>query len=143
MSVYLSPVGLSAALIANQLSVLVTFKERLCQAICANSGNKPSATVTYTAGQPTLQGSTVFVPITAAVQILSPNPKCCKATPQMFTENFVVAFQGRTTLPTSEPVIASLGTEQGVSCIDKYGLAHGYNINDSITVTIGASSTAS
>lgn len=140
MSVYLSPVGLSAAPVANQLSVMATFKERLCQPFCADNSNQPSATVTYTAGTATLQGTTVFVPITASIQLLSPS-SCCKAIPQMFTEKFIVAFQGRTTLPTSI-AIESVGTEQAISCI-KNGKAYGYNINDSITVTIGASSTAS
>lgn len=140
MSVYLSPVGLSGAPVANQLSVMATFKEKLCEPFCVNNSNQPSATVTYTAGVATLQGTTVFIPITASIQLLTPG-NCCKAVPQMFTEKFVVAFQGRTTLPTSI-AIQSVGTEQAVSCV-KNGKAYGYNINDSITVTIGASSTAS
>lgn len=141
MSVYLSPVGLSGAPVANQLSVMASFKEKLCQPICANSSNQPSATVTYTAGAATLQGTTVFVPVTASIQLLTPG-NCCKAIPQMFTEKFIVAFQGRTTLPTSV-AIESVGTEQGVACVDKQGKAHGYLINDSITVTIGAAAAAS
>lgn len=140
MSVYLSPVGLSGAPVANQLSAMASFKERLCQPICASSSNQPSATVSYTAGAATLQGSTVFIPVTASIQLLTPG-ECCKATPQMFTEKFIVAFQGRTTLPTSV-TIQSVGTNQGVACI-KNGKAYSYVINDSITVTIGASSTAS
>lgn len=141
MSVYLSPVGLSAAPVANQLSAMATFKEKLCQPFCAGSSNQPSATVSYTAGTATLQGTTVFVPITASIQLLTPG-NCCKAIPQMFTETFTVAFQGRTTLPTSVTV-ASVGTEQSVACVDKFGKAHGYIINDSITVTIGAAAAAS
>lgn len=140
MSVYLSPVGLSGAPVANQLSAMVTFKERLCEPFCANSSNQPNATVTYSAGTATLNGTTVFVPITASIQLLTPS-KCCKAIPQMFTATFLVAFQGRTTLPTSV-TIESVGTEQGVACV-KQGKATSYVINDSITVTIGASSTAS
>lgn len=141
MSVYLSPVGLSGAPVANQLSVMASFKEKLCQPVCANSSNQPSANVTYTAGTATLQGTTVFVPITASIQLLTPG-NCCKAIPQMFTEKFIVAFQGRTTLPTSV-AIESVGTEQGVACVDKQGRAYGYLINDSITVTIGAAAAAS
>lgn len=141
MSVYLSPVGLSGAPVANQLSVMATYKEKLCQAFCANGSNKPVATVAYTAGTATLQGTTVFVPVTASIQLLSPGD-CCKAIPQMFTETFIVAFQGRTTLPASV-TIASVGTEQGIACVDRYGKAHGYIINDSITVTIGAAAAAS
>lgn len=141
MSVYLSPVGLSGAPVANQLSVMASFKEKLCQPICANNGNQPSATVTYTAGTATLQGTTVFVPITASIQLVTPG-NCCKAITQMATERFIVAFQGRTTLPTSI-TIESVGTQQGVACIDKSGKAYNYLINDSITVTIGAAAAAS
>lgn len=140
MSVYLSPVGLSGAPVANQLSVMVTFKERLCEPFCANSSNQPNATITYSAGTATLDGTTVFVPITASIQLLTPS-KCCKAIPQMFTGKFLVAFQGRTTLPTSI-TIESVGTEQSVACI-KQGKAISYVINDSITITIEASSTVS
>lgn len=140
MSVYLSPVGLSAAPVANQLSVMASFKEKLCQPVCVGSSNQPSATVTYTAGTATLQGTTVFVPITASIQLLSPS-NCCKAIPQMFTEKFIVAFQGRTTLPTSV-TIESVGTEQALACV-KCGKAYGYLVNDSITVTIGAAAAAS
>lgn len=140
MSVYLSPVGLSGAPVANQLSVMATFKEKLCEPICANSSNQPNATISYTAGTATLEGTTVFVPITASIQLLSPS-KCCKAIPQMFTAKFIVAFQGRTTLPTSV-TIASVGTNQSIACV-KNGKAYGYIINDSLTITIGASSAAS
>ena len=141
MSVYLSPVGLSGAPVANQLSVMASFKEKLCQPFCANGSNQPSATVNYTAGPATLQGTTVFVPVTASIQLLTPG-NCCKAIPQMFTEKFIVAFQGRTTLPTSV-TIESVGTEQGVACVNKKGEAYAFLINDSITVTIGAAAAAS
>lgn len=141
MSVYISPVGLSSAPVANQLSVMATYKEKLCQAFGVNSSNQPSATVTYTAGTATLQGTTVFVPITASIQLLSPSD-CCKAIPQMFTERFMVAFQGRTTLPTSVSVV-SAGTEQTTACVKNNSKAYGYLINDSITITIGAAAAAS
>lgn len=45
--VTLSPVGLAAALVANQVSFLATFKEKLCRCVCATSTNQPFATVTY------------------------------------------------------------------------------------------------
>lgn len=141
MSVYQSPVGLSAAPVANQLSVMLTFKERLCEPICVVNDNQPSASVSYSVGNPTLVGTTVFVPIIAQIQILAPS-SCCKAQPLIFTERFKVAFQGRTTLPTTTPVIESVGTDPSLSCV-KGGKAYGYVINDSVTVTIGASSTAS
>jgi hypothetical protein len=144
MAVYQNPVGLSAAPVANQLSVMLTFKERLCEPFCVLNNNQPSATVTYVVGTPTLNNSTVFVPITARVEILVPSGnKCCgKAQPLVYTENFKVAFQGRTTLPTSTPVITSVGTDQGIACV-KNGKAYGYVINDSVTISIGAASSAS
>lgn len=141
MAVYQNPVGLAAAPVNNQLSEMVTFKERLCTPICAVNSNQPIGTVSYTAGQSVLNGTTVFVPIEAQIQLTVPTG-CCKAEQQLITERFTVAFQGRTTLPTSEPVITSVGTSQGLSCV-RNGKAYGYVINDSITVSIGASSTAS
>lgn len=96
MSVHISPVGLSGAPVANQLSIMATFKEKLCNRFNILNANQPNATVTYTVGTPTLNGSTVFVPVTARIEILSPNGNCCEATPSVVTETFMVAFQGRT-----------------------------------------------
>lgn len=106
--VYLSPVGLAAAATANSLSVLATFKEKLCKTVCALSSNQPSAAVTYTAGTPTFNGTTVFVPITAKVVISLPG--CC-GNSQVITEHFYVAFQGQTGLPTAV-AINSVGITQ-------------------------------
>lgn len=143
MAVYQSPVGLSAAPVANQLSEMLTFKERFCSPFCVLNSNQPSATVTYSVGTPTLNGTTVFVPITARIEILVPNSGCCgKAQPLVYTENFSVAFQGRTSLPTTTPQIVSVGTTQSPACV-KNNKAYGYVINDSVTVTIGAASSAS
>lgn len=41
--VTLSPVGLAAAPVANQVSFLATFKEKLCRCVCATSTNQPFA----------------------------------------------------------------------------------------------------
>lgn len=62
MAVYLSPVGLSAAQVPNRVSLLATYKERLCRRICENSTNQPEAFVTYKTGTPIFNGTTVFVP---------------------------------------------------------------------------------
>lgn len=63
--VTLSPVGLAAAPVANQVSFLATFKEKLCRCVCVTSTNQPFATVTYRNETPVLNGTTVFVPIVA------------------------------------------------------------------------------
>lgn len=60
MAVYLSPVGLSAAQVPNRVSLLATYKERLCRRICENSTNQPEAFVTYKTGTPIFNGTTVF-----------------------------------------------------------------------------------
>lgn len=45
--VTLSPVGLAAAPVANQVSFLATFKEKLCRCVCATSTNQTFATVAH------------------------------------------------------------------------------------------------
>lgn len=55
--VTLSPVGLAAAPVANQVSFLATFKEKLCRCVCATSTNQPFATVTYRNETPVLNGT--------------------------------------------------------------------------------------
>lgn len=105
--VTLSPVGLATAPVANQVSFLATFKEKLCRCVCATSTNQPFATVTYRNETPVLNGTTVFVPIVATITITTPNACKCQAETQVINERFVVAFQGRTTLPTSVTIEAN------------------------------------
>ena len=134
----ISPVGLAAAPVANQLSILATFREKLCQPFCIDSSVQPSATVTYSSGTPILNGTTVFVPITARITIVTPG--CgCNAKTQLFTEQFYVAFQGQTAIPAAV-TITSVGRVQGGSCV-KCGCAYEYSINGSLTITIGAAAT--
>lgn len=128
----LSPVGLAAAPVANQLSVLATYKEKLCHPFCITSSVQPLATLEYTTGTPSLNGTTVFVPVTARLTIVTGSG--CNAKTQLFTEQFYVAFQGQTALPTSVTV-TSVGRLQGGSCV-KCGCAYSYSINDSLTITI-------
>lgn len=135
----ISPVGLAAAPVANQLSILATFREKLCRPYCIDSSVQPFASVEYSHGNAILnipQGETtgtVFVPITARITIVTPG--CgCNAKTQLFTEQFYVAFQGQTALPANV-TIASVGRIQGGSCVT-CGCARAYSINDSLTITL-------
>lgn len=129
----LSPVGLAAAPVANQLSLLATFREKLCQPFCITSSVQPMATLEYLTGTPILEETTVFVPVTARLTVVIPG--CgCNAKTQLFTEQFYVAFQGQTAIPTSV-AITSVGRLEGGSLV-KCGKAFAYSVNDSITITI-------
>lgn len=130
--VLLSPVGLAAAPVANQVSLLATFKEKLCRCVCSNSSNQPFATVSYRNEQPTLNGTTVFVPIVATITIAMPG---CES-PQTITERFIVAFQGRTALPASVTITQS-GSVQGLYKI-VCGKSNRYAISSSLIVSIPA-----
>lgn len=133
--VTLSPVGLATAPVANQVSLLATYKEKLCRCVCATSSNQPQATVAYRYETPTLNGTTLFVPIVATITIVTPG--CgCNATTQVINERFVVAFQGVTTLPASV-TITTLGTTQGLIKV-VCGKSNCYAINSSLTVSIPA-----
>lgn len=126
MSVLVSPAGLATtALTANQLSVTASYREKLCNGICACWGTNVPVTISYTYGQPTLVGTTVFVPVTAT--IIFPN-NCNNG--QRFIENFDVSFQGQTALPASVN-INSVGrvTHVNGKCL---------LINDSITIALVA-----
>lgn len=124
--------GLAAAPVANQLSVLVTYREKLCRPFCIDSSIQPLATVVYTTGQAVLDGTTVFIPVTARITVVT---GCgCNAKTQLFTEQFYVAFVGQTALPSSV-TLTSAGRLQNGSCV-KCGRAFAYSINDSLTVTI-------
>jgi hypothetical protein len=130
----ISPVGLAAAPVANQLSFEVTFKERLCRPFCITSTIQPQVSITYTVGTPTLNVSTVFIPITAVMTVVTQSGCGCEAHTQLFTENFTIAFQGQTAIPKSI-TLNPVGRVKGGSCI-VCGKAHGYTVNDSLTVAI-------
>ena len=131
--VRISPVGLAAAPVANQVSLLANFREKLCRPFCIDSSVQPFASIEYSTGTAILNGTTVFVPVTARITVVTQG--CgCNAKTQLFTEQFYVAFQGQTALPTNV-VIESVGRVQNgsnVSC----GKAYAYSINDSLTITI-------
>lgn len=136
MAIYLSPVGVAVATPVNTLAVLATYKERLCWKYSVNATNQPQIAVTYTNGTPRLNGTTVFVPVTASITITTPANNCgCNPHVQTFTENFEVAFQGYDALPTAV-TIALLGRDQFGSCVNACGIASAYTINDSLTVAI-------
>lgn len=131
--VTLSPVGLAAATVPNQVSFLATFKERLCRTFCVNSTIQPQASVTYTTGTPKLVDTTVFVPVTAIITIVTQG-NCCNAKSHLYTENFYVAFQGRTALPTNV-TLTSVGRLSEGACV-KCGRANYYRISDSLIVNL-------
>lgn len=136
MAVYLSPMGASVAPAANQLRVLAVFKEKLCRAYCVDSTVQPQTTLTYKVGTTRLVGTTLYIPITATITVVTPNG-CCNANTQIFTETFVVAFQEYSGLPTDGPTITSLGRDVQPSCV-KCGCAHGVTVNDSLLITLTA-----
>lgn len=95
----ISPVGLATtALVANQVSVLATYNEKLCRPYCVNGNVQPQASITYSYEQPILNGTTVFVPIVATISIISPvvgNRNVMRAQPLIYTENGLQPSKGR------------------------------------------------
>lgn len=131
----LSPVGLAAAPVVNQVSLLAVFKEKLCRSVCSTSTNQPQATVVYRYETPVLNGTTVFVPIIATITIVTPG--CgCSATTQVINERFMVAFQGQTALPASVTITQD-GLVQGLIKI-MCGKSNCYAINSSLTIALQA-----
>ena len=135
MAVTISPVGLAAAPVANELSFMATYNEKLCRPFCVDSTIQPQVSVVYTTGTPRLVDTTVFIPVKAVITVVTQNSKCgCNAHTQLFTENFVVAFQGQTDVPTTV-TLTQVGRDQfgsNVNC----GCAFSYTINDSLTLSI-------
>lgn len=137
MAVTISPVGLSTAPVANTLNVMATYKERLCRPFCVDSTIQPQVSVVYTTGTPRLNGTTVFIPVKAVITVVTQNSGCgCNAHTQLFTEDFVVAFQGVTSIPNTV-TLTNVGRDQFGSDV-KCSCAHSYTINDSLTIAISA-----
>lgn len=137
MAVTISPVGLAAAPVANELSFMAAYKERLCIPYCTNSTIQPQVSVVYTTGTPRLNGTTVFVPIKVVITVVTQTSRCgCDAHTQLFTEDYVIAFQGQSAVPATV-TLTNVGRDQFGSDV-KCGCAHSYTINDSVTVSIAA-----
>lgn len=134
------PVGLAAAPVANQLAIHVNLRKKLCKPYCIDSSIQPFSSVQYTAGTPILNGTTVFVPITARATITVPGCKCYSK-PQLLTEQFYAAFQGQTALPTVTPTITVEGRVENGADVE-CGCAHSYSINDSLIISIAPTATA-
>lgn len=131
--VFLSPVGLAAAPVANSVGILATFKEKLCRCVCATSSSQPIAEIVYRNETPILNGTTVFVPVVANVTITTSDCGCA-ATSQVITERFMVAFQGQTALPTAVTITRN-GEVQGLIKV-VCGKSNCFAINDSLTIAI-------
>ena len=129
--VTISPVGLAtAALVANQVSLLATYKEKLCNSGCPQAV-KPQYSISYTYGTPVLNETTVFVPVTAIITIVTSDCCGCGKT-RIFNERFTAAFQGQTAVPASV-TITSVGRQTN----DFENRCSGtYTINDSLTISI-------
>lgn len=133
--VTISPSGLNGtALTANQVSLLASYSEKLCRTYCVNSTLQPQYSIVYSYGTPVLNETTVFVPITAIITIVTPGSRNCNATTQLYTEKFMVSFQGQTALPKSV-AIASVGRTSNGSNV-KCCRTKNYSIHDSLTITI-------
>lgn len=104
MAVNIKPAGLSTtALVANQLSLTVSYSERFRKPRCCKGGKPVQTAVTYSTGQAVLSGGSVFVPVIAtltAVYILRNGATSVKT----FTEVFDLSFQGQTDVPASVSV---------------------------------------
>ena len=135
MAVTISPIGLAPAPVANVSNIMATYKAKLSRPYCIDSTIQPHVSVFYTTCTPRLSDTTVFVPVRAIITIVTQVNKCgCNAHTQIFTEDFVVAFQGRTALPTTV-TLDNLGRDafgSNVNC----GRAYIYTINDSISITL-------
>lgn len=127
-----SPAGLAAAPVPNQLPLQITIQEELCCPICITSSVQPQATLTYQVGTAQFNGDTVFVPITAVFSILTGSG--CDTRPENFTEQFYVAFQGQTGLPQAVDIVPA-GRIQNPSDVE-CGLAYAYSVNDSVRVVL-------
>lgn len=135
MAVTISPVGLATAPVANTVSFMATYKERLCRPFCIDSTIQPQVSVVYTTGTPRLIDETVYVPIEAVITVVTQSKQCgCNAHTQLFTESYKIAFQGQTALP-SAVTLSSVGRDMAGSNVN-CGYAFSYTINDSLALSI-------
>ena len=129
----INPVGLSSTLAASgekitsdKLRIEVELTEKFC-GTGRGSSISPQTALFYTPGTPTIVGSTLFIPITATMTIITPRNN--RAITQVFSEEFTVAFQNRDTVP-GKVIIESEGHLEGVKGKCKY------SYNDSLLIIL-------
>lgn len=130
------PVALAAAPVANQVSFGMNFRLPLCEPYCITSSQQPFADIQYNVdvSNAILNGTTVFVPVTARISVQTPSNCPCDSAPQIYTEQFYIQFQGQTALPTNVTV-TSVGRVQNGADVD-CGCAYMYSINESLVATL-------
>lgn len=137
MAISLSPVGLSAAPVANELHVLAAIKERFCREYCINADLLPQAFVSYKVGTSRFQNTTVFIPVDATVTVVLPNCCCNNALPKLYHERFVIAFANQTGVPTAVNLTQN-GSDVQPAFFNQCNCnkANGIAINEELLITI-------
>ena len=140
MAISISPAGLTAAAVPNELRVTAIIKERLCSSFCINADMLPQATTTYTVGTPRLRGTALFIPITATVSIITRGCGCVAKT-YLFTEQTEVSFSDVTVAPTALPTLVVAGSDV-IPAFVNCNKANGVQIADSLIITLPAAPAA-
>ena len=133
----ITPAGQSGTtLTANRIDLTLDFDVPLATPCRLIGGMQPQYTLTYTSGQPVVNDTTAFVPITAVLTLVQAVGKCGCAKTKIFTETFNVSFQDN--LTASSVSIASegrVGMLRGINC-NTCGTRYG--VTDSVRITLTA-----
>lgn len=119
---------------APETNVVVDITEKLCKSYCILGQVQPTATVTITAGVPTVADDIAIFPMTAVVTVESPVAgKCGCVHTEVFRESFKLAMPstGDNTLTIVEGTVTNI-----VPAYTKCCTAHGVNITKSFSATI-------
>lgn len=83
---------------ATEQQILAQITEKLCRQYCILGEAQPTATVSFTAGAPTVADGVAIFPMTALVTVISPTEEPCGCShSQVFRENFTIAFTATAT----------------------------------------------
>lgn len=131
ISTRIVPTGTASAT-TQQLLVEVT--ESVCRPYCVLSNIQPTATVSFTKGTVTTINGLAVVPVTATVNVVTPNPSGCGcAHTQLFAETFDVAF----TATDANTITLTQGADTIVLPANvKCNKAYGVNLTTSLSITI-------
>lgn len=126
--IQLSPISIATG--AQQYAVRVV--EDLCQAFCTNASIQPIANINFAVAGIEVKDGTAFVTINASGSILYQPKGSSGSRTKLFSENFVVAFEGTGTPTISLAEDAQVFEPAKVKCCNR---AYAYSITTNLIIS--------
>lgn len=126
-------VNIVPAATATSMTVAVQVTEQLCRPVNVGSKSTPIGTLSFTKGEPKVNGTIVIIPITVSGSIVYQPIGKCQARTKMFAETFSVGF---TATDDNQITLTPSGVVTGDYANIKCCHANAYSLYSSLGIAI-------